>query len=180
MIETLITKFASEETGSASGLGALGLDFKAFIIQLITFLLVFYILKRFVFEKVVELLEKRRKTIEEGISLTTRMQAEKEKLDEEIALAHKEVRKEADELIAAAQEQATDILKQAEESAQSKTERLITEAREKIKEETQKAKRDLEKDVVDLVISTTEQVTREKLTGTKDRTLISNTLREQI
>jgi F-type H+-transporting ATPase subunit b len=179
MIGILINRFGAEESG-ASGIGALGLDGKAFLIQLITFLLVFYVLKRFVFDKVVELLEKRRKTIEEGISLTTRMQAEKEKLDEEIALAHKEVRKEADALVAAAQDQAAAIVKKAEESAQAKTERLTREAREKIQEETQRAKRDLEKDVVNLVIATTEQIAREKLTSAKDRALISSALKEQL
>ena len=178
MIGNLITKFGAEEA-EASGIGALGLDGKAFLIQLITFLLVFYVLNRFVFGRVVELLEKRRKTIEEGVKLTTEMLAEKEKLEQEIAQAHKETRRQADELIAAAQEQASGIVKQAEESAQEKADRILAEAKQKISDETQKAMRDLEKELVELVISATQSVVREKLDEKKDRSLISRLLRER-
>jgi F-type H+-transporting ATPase subunit b len=179
MIGNLITRFGAEEADSTSGIGALGLDGEAFIIQLITFLLVFYVLNRFVFKKVVDLLEKRRKTIEEGVTLTAQMQAEKEKLEEEIARAQQEARKQADDLIASTQQQASDIIKQAEESAQEKADKVVADARQKIKEESQKAKRELEKDMVELVITTTEQVAREKLTAEKDRALISSVLKEQ-
>ncbi|HEX5797000.1 MAG TPA: F0F1 ATP synthase subunit B [Candidatus Saccharimonadales bacterium] len=176
MIEVLITKFGAEE---ASGISALGLDKQAFIVQLVTFLLVFYILNKFVFGKVVNLLERRRRTIEEGVRLTTEMQAEKEKLDDEIAKVHQEARKQADAVIAASREQASDIIKQAEESARQKADRILADAREKITEETVKAKRTLEEDMVDLIISTSEKVTRERLTAEKDRSLISKFLKEQ-
>jgi F-type H+-transporting ATPase subunit b len=179
MIEGLITRFGAEETEAASGIGALGLDGKAFVIQLITFLLVFYILNKFVFGKVVDLLEKRRKTIEEGVRLTTKMQSEKEKLDQEIALTHQEARKQADEVIASSRQQAADILKQAEDSALAKADKIIADAKDKIEEETQKAKRNLEKDMVELVIAATEEVTREKLNARKDRVLVSSVLKEQ-
>ena len=60
----LIKIFGTEEADSASGIAALGFDAKAFIIQLITFLIVLFVLKKYVFGRVVELLEKRRETIE--------------------------------------------------------------------------------------------------------------------
>lgn len=178
MIESLITKFGAEEA-EASGLAALGLDGKAFIIQLITFLLVFYVLKRFVFEKIVDLLEKRRTTIEEGVRLTTEMQADKEKLEHEIAQAHKEARQQTDEVMATAQEQAADLVKQAEVSAQEKADKILAEAKQKIVDETLRAKQELEKEIVELVISATETVVEEKLDEQKDRSLISRLLRER-
>lgn len=178
MIENLITNLAAEEA-EATGLAALGLDGKAFLVQLGTFLLVYLVLRKFVFGRVVDLLEKRRTTIEEGVRLTTEMQAEKEKLEQEIAVAHKEARAAADEVITASQEQATDIVKKAEEEARTKADKILADAKAKINEEALRAKRDLEKDMVELVISATEQVSREKLTDSKDRQLISQVLKEQ-
>ena len=178
MIESLVTKFGAEEA-EASGLAALGLDGKAFVIQLITFLLVFYVLRRFVFEKIVDLLEKRRTTIEEGVRLTTEMQTEKEKLEQEIAQAHKEARAQADEVLTGAQEQASGIVKAAEESAQVKADKILVDSKQKLEQATLRAKQNLEKDVVELVISATERVTREKLSSDKDRALISSLLKEQ-
>lgn len=179
MIETLLTNFAAEDAETATGLAALGLDGKAFLIQLGTFLLVYLVLRKFVFGRVVDMLEKRRTTIEEGVRLTSEMQAEKEKLEQDIAIAHKDARKQADEVITASQEQASAIVKKAEEDAQTKADKILAEAKQKITEETLRAKRGLEKDMVELVISATEQVTREKLDASKDRTLISTVLKEQ-
>lgn len=178
MIENLITNLAAEEA-EATGLAALGLDGKAFLVQLGTFLLVYLVLRKFVFGRVVDLLEKRRTTIEEGVRLTTEMQAEKEKLEQEIAAVHKEARAAADEVVTASQEQAADIVKKAEEEARTKADKILADAKDKINEEAMRAKRDLEKDMVELVISATEQVSREKLTDSKDRQLISRVLKEQ-
>ena len=171
-----VTQFAAEEA-EASGFEALGFDPKAFLIQLVTFLLVFYILKRFAFGKIVEMLETRRKTIEEGVGLTAKMREEKEKLEKEIALKRAEARREADQVIAASQAQTAGIIKEAEDAAKEKAERILADAKQKIEDETARAKRDLEREMVDLVIEATEAVTRQKLDAKKDNQLIADALK---
>lgn len=172
-------KIFSAAEPEPEGLAALGIDGQAFVVQLITFLLVFAVLYKFVFVRVVDLLEKRRKTIEEGVQLTTEMKAEREKLEQEIAKAHKQAREEADQLLAATKDQSDGIIRQAEEKASVKVETMLTEAKKKITDETQKARRNLEKDIVDLVVAATEQVSREKLDDAKDRALVSSVIKEQ-
>lgn len=172
---TNLYRFA--ETESASGAAALGIDPKAFAIQLITFVFVFLILKKFAFDKIVELLEKRRKTIEEGVRLTSKLAAEKEKLEKDIEAAHQKARKRSDEVIAAAQVQAGSIIKEAEDSAQRKIDAMLEDAHKKIEEETIRARQNLEKDVAELVILATETVARTKLDGKKDQELIKHALR---
>lgn len=179
MFESLVTNFASETTEEASGFAALGFDVKAFLIQLITFLLVFYILKRYVFGKVVDMLEKRRKTIEEGVKLSQEAKARSEELDKEIAEAHKKARAEADKLIAQTRHQAETIIRAAEDSAVAKAENIMIDAKKKINEETERARRALERETVELVIEATEVVSREKLDAKKDAALIKDALRGQ-
>ena len=65
-----LTQFAD----STSGIGALGLDWKAFIIQLITFVLAFFILKRYAFVPIGKIMQQRRETIESGVKLGEKMQ----------------------------------------------------------------------------------------------------------
>ena len=60
------TQFAAES--SSSGISSLGVNLKSFIFQLITFLIVLLILRRWVFPKLVATLEERRKTLEEATS----------------------------------------------------------------------------------------------------------------
>lgn len=176
----ILTRFAAEEAeAEATGFAALGIDGQAFVVQLLTFLLVFFVLYKFVFHRIVSILEKRQKTIEEGVQLTSEMQAEKEKLDAEVDRVRKQTRAEADELIAETRDKASLIIKQAEEKSQAKAEQIIKEAKQKILEESDKAKRKLEKEMVELIVAATEEVTRQKLDEDKDRQLVSKILKEQ-
>ena len=66
-ILSLLTSFgAAEET---KGIGALGIDALAILAQAATFLILFLIIKKFALEKIVATLEKRRKTIDDGVRL---------------------------------------------------------------------------------------------------------------
>lgn len=178
MINNLLNIFAAEEA-EATGLAALGIDVQAFVVQLLTFLLVFIVLYKFVFHRIVKMLEKRQKTIEEGVQLTSDMQAEKEKLDEEVERVRKETRTESDQLIADTKDKASLIVKQAEEKSQQKADQIIKEAKQKIAEESDKAKRGLEKEMVELIIASTEEVIRQKLDTDKDRRLVAEILKER-
>lgn len=179
MINSFVTQFAAEEAESPEGFAALGFDATAFIIQLITFLLVFYILKKYVFGRIVDLLEKRRLTIEEGMKLTSKLTEEKEKLDQEVAKKLKEARKEADEIIAATHNQAEGMIKQAEATAQTKVDAMLADGKARIQEETARARRKLEQEMVELVIEATEAVAGEKLDAKKDAVLIEKALKGQ-
>lgn len=178
-MNTLVTQFASEEAGTKTGVAALGIDPKSFIIQLITFLFVFLILRKFVFKPVVNVLKTRQETIEEGVKLTTDLTNQKEELDRKAAAVHKAARKEADAIVADAYAQKTAMIKEAEESAQTKADLILADAQSKIADEKARARRDIEHEMVDLVVQATEAVTREKLDAKKDNALITNALKGQ-
>lgn len=179
MLHTNLLLFGSE-TAEKEGFAALGFDPRAFLIQLITFLFVFYILYRFVFARIVAMLEARREAVEEGLRLTTEMQAERDKLEKEVTLTRKEARKEADEILASTHERAGSIVKAAEDQAQAKTDAMMVDAKKRIVEETARARRKLETEIVDLVVEATEAVTKEKLDTSKDAKLVESALKGQM
>lgn len=175
------TQFAAE-TGhaaaeEATGIAALGINGKAFIIQLITFLFVYLILRRFVFKPVVGYLDERQKTIDRGVKLTSELASQKEELDREVAKVRKAARKEADQIVSDAHAQSTTMIKEAEDAASAKAAVILADAEKKVAEEAARARRNLEKEVVDLVIEATEKVTREKLDAKKDNALVSAALK---
>lgn len=176
----LIKIFGTEEADSASGIAALGFDAKAFIIQLITFLIVLFVLKKYVFGRVVELLEKRRETIEKGVELTSEMVAQKEKLDKEVEKILANAREEANEVLSRTQDQANIMIKDAEETAKAKVDNMIKEAKVKIDDETSKAMRKLEKEIVDIIVEAIEIVTSEKLDAKKDAVLLAKALKGKV
>lgn len=178
MVYSVLTNFGAE-AAEKEGFAALGFDPKAFLIQLVTFLLVFYILKRSVFGRVVDILEKRRIAIEDGVKLTQEAKAHAEQLERQIAEAHKQARQEANKLLTATKGQADDIIRAAEQSAATKADNILRDAKKKIIEETERARRSLERETVDLVIQATEAVSHEKLDAKKDAALIKQALRGQ-
>ena len=168
--------FAAEESGG-SGIGALGISPSAFIIQLITFILVFLLLKRYAFKPIVRLLEERRKVIDQGVKAGQEMAKEREKLDQEVVQVMRDARIEADKIIATSNKEAREIMREAEKGAQRKVETMLADAEERIAEESQQARRKLEREIVGLVSEATETIVEEKVDAKKDAELIDRALK---
>lgn len=172
---TQITNFAAE----SSGIGALGINGKAFIIQLITFLLAFLVLKRYAFKPIAKVLDERRETIESGVKLGEDMQKERIKLDEKVAKILQDTRVEADTIIAGAQDVARQTVREAEDKARDKADGIIKQAESRIDQDTARARKQLEKELVGLVSDATEAIIGEKVDAKKDAQLIERALKEQ-
>ncbi len=168
--------FAAEE-GSASGFGALGVDPGAFIIQLISFVLVFLILMRFAFKPIVKMLQERRKVIEEGVKAGQELALEREKLQKEITQVMRDARIEADKIIDIGQKESREIVREAEKNAQRKVDAMIADAEARIAEEAVQGRRRLEKEIVGLVSEATEAIVEEKVDPAKDAELIDKALK---
>lgn len=180
MIETLniITIFAAAEEPAkkAGGIGALGLDPWAILAQATTFLLLFWIIRRFALEKIVATLEERRKTIDKGVRLGIEMQAEKDELDFKVEAEFARARLETDRIIAEAQAEADALVKKAEIDARKNVNSILSDANDRIKDDVQKAKLELKKEMVGLVAEATEIILEEKLDAKKDDALLTRAL----
>src|SRR5688572_23203284 len=91
---------AAGHAEEATGLAALGVSAEAFIVQLVTFVFVFLLLKKFAFKPIGNVLEKRRQTIDDGVRLGQKLERQREKMDQEAAKITREARHEADRIIA--------------------------------------------------------------------------------
>lgn len=170
-----LTQFAD----SSSGLGALGVDGKAFIIQLITFVLAFLVLKKWAFKPILKVLNERRETIESGVSLGEKMKKDEAALEEKVAKALHEARTKADGIVAGANATARDAIREAEDKAREKAAGILKEADERILTDTQRARKQLEGELVGLISDATEAIIGEKVDAKKDAQLIERALQEQ-
>jgi F-type H+-transporting ATPase subunit b len=175
-MEQIFAHTAAAES-SSSGLGALGVDPKAFIIQLITFVLAFLVLKRFAFKPILKVLGERRETIENGVKLGEKMKQEEAKLAAKVDETLHEARKEADQIIATAQDSGRQAVREAEEKARAKADGIVKEAESRIVQETARARQHLESEVVGLVADATEAIISEKVDAKKDAALIERALK---
>lgn len=172
----LPTYFAATDAAEQSGI--LGFNLQAFIIQIVTFILVFILLKKFAFNRIVALLDERHKVIDEGVRHGQQMQKERESFEKETSKIAREARHQADEIISDAQKESRDIIREAEKAAHKKSEIMLADTEVRINEEVEQAKRKLEKDVANLVSDATEAVVEEKIDAKKDSELIDKAIRK--
>ncbi|HXR49949.1 MAG TPA: F0F1 ATP synthase subunit B [Verrucomicrobiae bacterium] len=174
MIQTL-TFFGD----SSSGIGALGVDGKAFVIQLITFLLAYWVLQRYAFGPILKVMRERRETIESGVKLGEQMQKDKAALEAQVEETLHKAREQADGIITGAQDTARQTVREAEEKAREKAAGIVDAAEARIEQDTARARRQLEKEIVGLITDATEAIIEEKVDAKKDAELIDRALKER-
>lgn len=122
------------------------------VAQIVNFLIILYVLKRFLYKPVLEVIKKREHSIKEGLK-----QAEEARvLMEKTAVREREVIKKAQEesrkLLEETRKQRDEVLKATEESAQKRAEQILGEAKKQITFETSRAQKELSMKVSGLAI----------------------------
>ncbi len=164
---------------SASGIGALGINGSAFLIQLITFILAYIVLRRYAFKPILKVLQERREKIEQGVKLGETMQKKEHELEKRIDESLHKARLEADQIIADARSSAQSVIREAELAASKRSDVLINEAKSKINLEATQMKQKVESEIFELITKTSEVVIKKKLDSETDNKLISESLKEQ-
>jgi F-type H+-transporting ATPase subunit b len=172
-VSLLVAQFAD----STSGIGSLGINGKALIIQLVTFVLAFWVLQHWAFKPILRMMNERRKTIESGVALGEQMKQDKAALEAQIAEALHTARVDADKILADATASGRQAISDAEAAARTKADAILAAAAERITQDTSLARKRLEKDLAGLVSEATEAIIHEKVDAKKDAGLIERSLK---
>lgn len=174
MISNALTQF-----GDSSIFSALGISGQAFIIQLITFLIAFLVLRQWAFKPILKVLDERRKRIEDGLRLGEQMEAEKARLDDRVSRELRKARTEADKIITDAETTAKQTVQTAEDTARKRAEEIVKSANEQIEYATKRERERLEREIVELVSDVSEAIIGEKVDAKKDAALIDKALKNR-
>lgn len=174
-----LTLIASEAAAEQQDLlGALGIDWQLLVIQVISFLILLFALKKLVYPALLKALDERQASIEASASAAKDAQAAAEKAEEATEAQLEKAKKEAAEIVALAHKEATALIEEAETRAGKKADHLIEQAESRLASEVTAARAELRKEVVTLVAQATEVVIGEKLDAKKDAALIERALKE--
>ncbi len=165
---------------ASSGLGALGVSWSALIIQLITFVLGYLVLRKWAFGPIIKMLAERKKVIEDGVKLGEDMRSERLQLEAKIEDEISKARSKADQIVQDALLEAKELALKMEDEANKKSDFILAEAEKKTKQEMERAKQKLESELVGLVTDVSEAFVKNRLDSQKDKELVSNLLSEQI
>jgi len=160
-------------------LSGLGFVFPSFIAQVIIFLIVYLILKKFAFGPILEMLEARRARIEEGEKNLEQVRADMEQAEAKVKAMLDEANQKADNLIAEAKTSAANVREQKTQEAVAEAGSILAKAREASKLEHERLMGELKGEFGRLVVETTSKVTG-KVLDDKDQSRINEETAGQI
>jgi F-type H+-transporting ATPase subunit b len=157
---------------------AFGVDLPKLAFQIVNFLLILYLLNRFLFKRVLALLDERQERISKGLE-----DAEAAARDRELARAEREAaldeaRKEAQTMIARATKIAEDSRAEIVAAARSEAEKVAARATEEITAEKQRAIAELRSQVADLALEAAGRLVKSEMNAPTQRRLVEDFLAE--
>jgi len=165
---------AKEEGGSFLVSPNLGL----MIWTLLVFTISLYVLKKVVFPRIQEMLDKRQHAIDESIDAAERTRKEAEELLAEYRERLSEAREQAETILARARKAAEATEATTLTEAKAKREELMEATKREIAAETRRAIQDIRNEVAELTILATEKITRKTLTEDDQKRLVEEALSE--
>lgn len=129
-----------------------GVDPIQIVAQIVNFLIILFILKKFFFKKILDALENRKQSVAESIKQieeAKRILIEAEARDKEL-LAKTQL--ETNKILEDTKKQRENILVEAELTAKKQAQKILDETREQIAVETRKAQKDLSLQVSNLAV----------------------------
>ena len=131
--------------------------------MVVIFGLVFFLLWKFGFPIITEMVEKRNGTIEKSLKDAKEVEARMGQMVEEHARMLDETRKEQAQILRDATDTRNKILANAKEEAREEAGKILAEARTEIAAEKEAALRDVRKEVAVLSVSIAEKILRKEL-----------------
>ena len=167
------TQFAASDL-----LGVLGIDLKMLVFQVVGFVILVWLMAKFVYPPLLKTIDDRQDKIEASSEAAKEAEEKAANTAAEITKLLAEARKDASEIIVTAKEEA--IAQAAENAAKSKAEaeRIVAAAQDTITKEVLAAKKALHNETIELVALATEKVVGKAVTAGVDNGVIKTALEE--
>lgn len=177
-MQNYVTNFAEAASGASNGgiLGALGIDVRLLILQVVAFLILLFALRKWVYPIFVKAIDERQDAIEAGLKASQEAQKQAEEAEKAIDARLDTARKQADEILAATHKEANAIVGDAEEKAARRAENIVAEAKSEMKNQLNAARAELKAETRQLVAQATEKIIGEKLDASKDAKLVDSAI----
>jgi F-type H+-transporting ATPase subunit b len=153
-------------------LNSLGVNFTAVIWHAVNFLILLWVLQRYLFKPILAMLDQRATRIRESMENAESVRAETARLEAESKDILDHARQEGQQLMAQANRNAERIMTEARQAAQVEGERLVERARAELARERTQAFEELRVQIGELAIQAASQVVRRSLDANQHRELL--------
>lgn len=137
---------------------SLGIDWKLLVAQIINFVILLFILRKFLYTPILKMLDKRKVSIEEGIESSREAETKLAMCNEQCKKISQEAINESGNIVASAKKLADAEAKKIVAEAQKKSQKIVALAEEDATNKKEGALREARKELADLVMLTSEKV----------------------
>ena len=148
------------------------------VTQLLGFLIVFFILKKFAFASILGIIDARRKTIEDEFAGLEQKKKELEGLDKEYRARLEHIEQEARERIQEASKIGMELAKDIQDKARQDTQKLFDRTKAEIEQDIVKARLSMRNEIVEISSLMTEKIIREKLDAREHEKMVDKFIKE--
>jgi F-type H+-transporting ATPase subunit b len=160
------------------GFASLGVNLPLLVVFIINFIILFILLRLFLYKPVLKMLDERTKRTKEGMELAEATQKEYKQVKGEVQKQIEKGRQEAQAVIAQALQTGERLKEESREEATKQAQVIIDRTRAELESDREKIVDSLRKEFVDIAISAAEKVIKETLDKEKHRKLIEETLQQ--
>lgn len=153
-------------------LAKLGIDWKLLLAQAVNFAVLFWVLRRFAYQPMLDFLEKRTVKIEQGLKDAEVATAKLSEMEAKEKAVLTDARTEAKNIIALAEASAKKRDAKHTLATEAKVKQFLEEAQVKIEEEKNKVMAGAKAEIGELVLLSVEKILREKIDVTKDQEML--------
>jgi F-type H+-transporting ATPase subunit b len=176
----LLAQFANAETAAPSGdvFSALGIDWKMLVFHFVAFVVLVWLLGKFVYPSLMKAVDKRQADNESSAKAADNAREQADKTKEEVEKLLAEAKRDAKDILATAKEEATATVEAANDKAKTRAEHIVAEAHEELQKDIVAARKTLHNETLELVAMATEKVVGKSMNAKLDKDVISAAVKE--
>lgn len=171
------TQFAASDTSNGGVFSVLGIDWQMLILQIVAFLLLVFILGKWVYPWLMKSVDERQEKIEAAQKAAADAQAAAVSAEERVEALLQEAQSQAADIVATAKAESAANLSAAEAKAKTRADQIVADAKGDIAKEVVAAKKALHDETIELVALATEKVVGKVMTKDLDEDVIKSALK---
>ncbi|MBP9761431.1 MAG: F0F1 ATP synthase subunit B [Candidatus Magasanikbacteria bacterium] len=157
-------------------LSKVGFDWRLALLNLVNFLIIFFLLKKFLFTSIGKKLDERKKMIEKGVEDAKKAKTELQMAEQRAQELIDEAKVAANKLLEQAHDQAKQTGDDMKRKAKEEIELLVMQAKKNIDIDKETMRQELKQETVALVLLVAEKILSQKLDSKKDDAYIKDIL----
>jgi F-type H+-transporting ATPase subunit b len=162
------------------GFASLGINLPLLVVFIINFIVLFVLLRLFLYKPVLKMLDERAKRTKEGMELAEATKREYEQAKGEVQKQIEKGRQEAQAIIAQAIQTGERLREESRQEATKQAQVIVDRTRAELETERDKIIDEMRREFVDISIAAAEKVIKETLDKEKHRKLIEETLQQSV